>query len=1166
MEFRILGLLAVAEEDRPVAVGRGKESALLAVLLVNANRPLSVDELIDELWETRPPANAAKTVQIYVSRLRRRLGHERIVTTPAGYLLRVEPGELDASRFEQLAAEGQSQLEAGNPERAEIVLSEALDLWRGEALADFRFARFAQAEIRRLQELHGSAVADRVESRLALGRAEELITELEALIRRQPLWERPRRQLMLALYHAGRQADALELYQATRALLAEELGLDPSPELQALERAILNQASEIERPPRPRTPHRREDAVEPSEPSRGAFVGRGAELEELLNGLGDAFDGRGSLFLLAGEPGIGKSRLADELIREARVRGARILAGRCWEAGGAPAYWPWVQSLRAYVREAVPELLRAELGAGAVELAQILPELHALLPELPEPASPDSEGARFRLFDATAEFLQNASARRPIVLILDDLHAADTPSLLLLQFVARCLSSARLLVVGAFRDVDPLPGQPLTTMLAEVVREPTTRRIALGGLSEADVAEYVELTASEIASPELVAALHEETEGNPLFVSEALRLLALEGLRREPSGVRIAIPQSVHDVIARRLTHLSDECNRVLVLASVLGREFDLTALARVGGLSEDELLERLDEAMAARVVSDVPGAAGRLRFAHVLIRDTLYEALTTARRVRLHRLAAETLESLYGDETGPHLAELAHHSIAGNDFAKGALNACRAGGYALALLAYEEAARLYEKGLAALDRVSAPEEEIRAELLLSLGEAELCAGESLAAKRAFLEAAEVARRLGVPLALARAATGYGGRIMYARAGDDDRLVPLLEEALAMLADGDVELRVGLLARLAGALRDEPDRSRRDALSREAVELARRSGNPIALGYALDGRAAAIMALDTVAECLALGNELREIGERIGDVERIVQGLSHRIIVHVLVGEIREAEDDLAAMSRIAEDLRQPVRLWQVYATQAMLALGAGRFVQADDLVTKAFVLGERAQPEMATPVHRLQRYALCDFRGGLEEVELTIRELVTQFPARPVFRCALAHLLAQLGRTAQAKQALDDLARADFSTLPFDMEWLYGISLLAETSALLSDRVSASTLYGLLLPWAALNVADHPEGFRGSASRYLGLLAATTEHWNEAAQHFQDALVMNERMGARPWLAHTQHDYAQMLLACDGLGNRERARELLDQALETYHELEMEPHVVKASGAIATW
>ena len=726
----MLGLLEVVEDGRPLAIGPGKERALLALLLMNTNQPLSIDRLIEELWDERQqPENSAKTVQIYISRLRGHLGRGRIVTTSAGYMLRAEPGELDARCFEQLADEGQSQLEAGNPARAEIVLSEALDLWRGDAFADFRFDAFAQAEIGRLRELYGSAVADRVDARIALGRAEELISELRALVREQPLWERPRRQLMLALYQAGRQADALELYQSTRRLLANELGLDPSAELQALERAILNQAPEIEKPTRPRSRVPRTAAGKAAETSRGVFVGRETELDQLTSGLEDVLAGRGRLFLLVGEPGIGKSRLAEEMAARASAAGARVLWGRCWEAGGAPAFWPWVESLRAHIRKAEPEELRRQLGSGAAELAQILPELREIFVDLPEPAALESESARFRLFQATAEFVRNASDERPLMMVLDDLHAADTPSLLLLQFLARELGSTRVLLLGALRDVDPIPRQPVTAMLTEVAREPLTSRLLLAGLSEPDVREYVEQTASAIVSTELVAALHEETDGNPLFVSEALRLLTLEGIQPGSLGARIVIPQNVRDVIARRLTHLSGECNRVLVVASVLGREFALGAVARVGGVSEDQLLELLDEAMVVRVVSDVPGGPGRLRFAHVLIRDTLYEGLTTARRLLLHRQAAEALEALYGAEPGPHTAELAYHSIAGSDYDKGVGYARRAGDRAFALLAYEEAARLYGSAVEALDLSGLSDDERRCELLLSLGEAESRAG-----------------------------------------------------------------------------------------------------------------------------------------------------------------------------------------------------------------------------------------------------------------------------------------------------------------------------------------------------------------------------------------------------------------------------------------------------
>lgn len=737
MEFGILGPLEVSETGQPLDLGGAKQRALLAVLLLNANQVVSTDRLIDALWAKRPPETAAKALQVYVSQLRKTFGAGRLLTRAPGYLVQLAEGELDLDRFEALVLEARE----AEPISAAAKLHEALALWRGPPLAEFSYEAFAETEIRRLDERRLACLEERISADLAIGRHAELVGELEALVEHEPLRERLRSQLMLALYRSGRHAEALETYQQFRRTLVDQLGIEPGKHLRELEQAILQQDFALDFTDTP------EGAVDGSDAQRSAFVGRKAELEELVTGLDDAVAGRGRLFLLIGEPGIGKSRLMDEMARRARTRGMRVLIGRCWEAGGAPAYWPWVQSLRIYIRETPPEKLRAQLGSNAAEIAQIFPEIYNILPGLPDPPPLDAEGARFRLFDATSEFLRNASAAQPIMIVLDDLHAADVPSLLLLQFLARTLDSTHMLFVGALRDVDPLPREPVTALLTEVGRERATRRLPLVGLSEVDVAEYLELTASEFASPALVAALHTETDGNPLFVGETVRLLSVEGTpSMSRAGARLAIPQSVRNVIARRLAHLSAECNRVLVLASVLGREFAVGALAEVSSTTEDELLETLDEAMAARVITDLPTNPGSLRFAHVLIRDTLYEGLTTARRVRLHRLAFDALETRYGEEPRTHLAELAYHAIAGSNFDKGLSFATRAGDRELSLLAYEEAARLFEIALDALDLSDMHDETAQCGLLLSLGEAEARAGNTPAAKTAFLKAAQDAR------------------------------------------------------------------------------------------------------------------------------------------------------------------------------------------------------------------------------------------------------------------------------------------------------------------------------------------------------------------------------------------------------------------------------------
>ena len=1021
----MLGPLEVVDGGRALDLGGSKQRALLALLVLDANRPVSRDRLIDALWEDQPTATAAKALQVYVSQLRKTLGSDRVVTTAGGYLLRAEPGEVDLARFQSLHREGRPR--------------DALTLWRGEPLSEFARSKFAQADIARLEELYLSCLESRLAADLAAG--VDVAAELEGLVRAHPLRERLRELLILALYRAGRQADALAAYRDARAALTEELGIEPGKALRDLQQSILRQDPVLD--------------LAPPAPVRSTFVGREQELAQLVAGLDDAIGGRGRLFLLVGEAGIGKSRLADELIQAARARRVDVAVGRCWEAGGAPAYWPWVQSLR-------------ELGGDAL---------------FESDHKADDEGARFRLFDATVRFL--VSRERPLVLFLDDMHAADEPSVLLLEFLARELAQARILVVVACRDA---------SRLAEVMREPIAVRVALGGLSEDAVGEYVD---AELDSREFASALYERTEGNPLFLAETVRLLATEG--------RIAIPPSVRDVIVRRLARLGEDCNRVLVLAAVLGREFDHSALAAMGELTEDQLLDPLDEAMRARVVSEVPGTTARSRFAHVLIRDALYDSLTTARRIRLHRAAVEVLE----DD-----AELAHHAMAGSDLERALVFARRAGDRALALLAYEEAARLYDVALAAR-----PDEASRCELLLARGEAVARAGGTHAAKDSFVAAAEIARALRLPRALARAALGYGGRIVWVRGGGDPKLVPLLEEALAALPGDEQALRARLLARLSGALRDDHTRDRREALGAEAIELARATGDLSVIAYALDAYGYAILAPDTLGRCLELAHELRTAAEAAGDTER--QVASHMLALMALVprGRMSEAWAELDAGARLAGELRQRAQIAQIEGVRALFALAEGRLADGEVMLQERFELGRETLLEASVAIYRCQRHLAHDLRGDVAPVEPEIAELVTMFPARPVFRCVLAHVHASIGRSDEARRALAALTQNRVAALPFDQEWLFGMSLLAEAAALIGDAPAAGTLYEMLLPWAELNAVDIGEGCRGAVTRYLGLLAATLRRREEAAEHFRHAIAENERMGFAPWAERARED-----------------------------------------------
>lgn len=878
----------------------------------------------------------------------------------------------------------------------------------------------------------------------------------------------------------------------------------------------------------------------------------------------------GDSFLISGEPGIGKSRLTDELAKHAKDRGARVLVGRCWEAGGAPAYWPWVQALRSYLHGRDPELLGGQLGQGAADLAQILPELHDVFPDLRAPPSTDPDGARFRLFDATASFLRNASKDQPLVLVLDDLHAADTPSLLLFQFLASTLGENRLLVIGAYRDLDPTLRDPLSGTLAELSREPVTRRLPLTGLRESEVASFIEVTAGLAPPDRAAAAITRETEGNPLFVGEVVRMLEAEGRLAEvqdDAGWTFTVPEGVRAVIQRRLHGLSEECQRVLVLASVLGREFDVAALTRLSELAGEELLEVLDEALSERVVTDVPGIAGRLRFAHALIRDTLYEGLPAGRRLRLHREIGDALETLYAGNLEPHLAELAHHYFAAApagdpdpaiDYAR------RAGDNAAGLLAYEEAARLYEMAFEALlYRESAQDEdETRCELLLALGDAQARAGSGQKARETFVEAAGIARQSGMAERFGEAALGYGGRFVWARSGTDPNLIPLLEEALSLVSEDDCSLRARLLARLAGALRGDPSPELRASISTQAVEMARRIGDPETLAYALDGRFAVFYLAEHPSERLAAATEVLFHAEELGDSERAFQAHDYRNSALVQLGDISTVDAELEEMARLAAELRQPAQLWVVSHTRAMRALLDGRFDEAEQLIHEALAFGDRALGQHALFTFRLQLFALRKEQGRLGEVEEMIERSADDFPRRPVFRCLLAALYGDLGRYDEARTIFEELAAGEFAGNDLDDEWLLPTSLLAELCAMLGDAPRAKILYTLLRPHAERAASLWAEVSLGSVARYLGILAAMTADFKAAEDYFGDALAMNERMGARPWLAHTQEDYAKMLLARGKPADRVRARELLDQALAAYRELGMESYADRISAS----
>jgi tetratricopeptide (TPR) repeat protein len=896
----------------------------------------------------------------------------------------------------------------------------------------------------------------------------------------------------------------------------------------------------------------------------GVHVGREREVDKLCEAADLALAGRGRLVLISGEPGIGKTRLAEQLTTYAHLRDALVLWGRCYEGDGAPAYWPWMQVVRAYSVDHDPAALGATMGAGAADIAEIVSEVRRRLPDLEPAPAVGAEQARFRLFDSVTTFLVNASRREPLVVVLDDLHCADRPSLALLEFLAPQLGDARLLVVGMYRDTALQVEHPLTHTLGELARFRAPQRIALRGFTRAQVARYVSLTAGVEPDDALVDAVHAKSEGNPFFVAEIVRLLSAEGELDTARGA-IAIPREVRELIGRRLAPLSAHCRETLAIASVIGRDFELRVLQDVAGGSGEWLLEALDEARAARVIGTP--ATGRYRFAHVLISDTLADGLPASRRVQLHRRVGEALERAFAGRLEPHLAELAHHFLeaaAAGDVEPGLRYATAAAEQAGARLAHEEAARMYKRALSALD-VAPVDGARRCDLLLALGEAHHRAGDHGYARAAFRQAADAARELGSSERLARATLGYGGpRGSFAVV--DVELVGLLEEALTALGARDDALRARLLARLAMELYFSGRGERRATLVDEAVAIARRLGEPATLAYALNARYAALWGPENVEERLTIADEVVELARRAGDHRLAREGRGRRIVALFELGDVAVAHAEIEQHARAAQELRQPFGRWQAAVWRAAEALLAGRFAEGESRAREAFEVGRRVRMTDAENCFAVQSLIAGMEIGRLAELQATVEQLAERYPETTRWTASLAYLHTELGRRDEAAAAFEPLAARGFAAVRRDNQWLLAMTGLADTCAFLGDPRRAAELRDLLLPYAGRNVVI-VEGWAclGSADRPLGRLATTVGLWEDAEAHFEAALDLNARLGARPWLARTEHGYAQMLLARRQAGDAERARGLLRRAVGTARELGMTTLAEQAEAQLAT-
>jgi hypothetical protein len=850
------------------------------------------------------------------------------------------------------------------------------------------------------------------------------------------------------------------------------------------------------------------------------LVGRDREVALLQAGLDQALAGRGCVFLIVGEPGIGKSRLADEIGRRAGAQGMTVQWGRCWEAGGAPAYWPWLEVLGHLARAAPPEVI-ASLGPGGALLASIVTDLQArVAPPLAGgvPLPPASGDERFQLWRAVANLVRAAASERGLCLVLEDLHAADEASLNLLHFLAREARSLRLFLLGTYRDVEAQLQPGVGELLLRLGRE-----ASLLPLPRLDAAATALLLADRAGTvdPEVQRRIYRSTQGNPLFIEEMSRMLAEAG----PGGLDDgAVPLGVRAVIRQRLDRLAPDDRPLLELGAVSGDELDAELLGAASGRPPAEVRGTLQAATRAGVLVE---RGGRRRFSHALVREVLYRDLDDERRQTLHGQLMEGLWRLHGGDARAPLAELAHHALGGPPLLlpRAAALAIQAARRSLDLLAYEEAQAVLERTVAAVAAAGNPP-ALRAEVLLALADTRIRCGDAEGGKALCRDVAQLARGEGDPVLSARAALGYGEVFTFAVV--DPVLVDLLEEALSLLPPGDSPWRVRLLARLASALQPSPSMAEPVRTAREAIAGARRLGERRTLLDALHAGMAAMMDVVHPRERLPLNLEIEQLALAEGDQACLLRTQARLAIDHMGLGELEQADLRIEAFAALARELRAPWFLWRAPLFRSMRAMMHGRFAESEAHAAEALRIGRETrdpQVERCWILHREGFLRASERHEEMRAHDLLCRRERAALYAGTAWQAAGSALAAT--RMEDRPQTERHLALIRPEQQP-PVDNLYAIFHFVEPVAFAGSAEVAQRLLALLEQSSEQDVVLGMTqlGWDGPVARLRALLEERLGRRAEAFAHFQQAILRLERLGARPYLARCRYEYARALLA----------------------------------------
>ena len=1161
LEITLTGqLAATADGNKADATDLpGRQAAVVfAYLVAERDRPVPTEELAEAVWGGALPPTWRPALRGVVSKVRDFLGRLGLpaadtLTSSSGCYRLTLPGDtaVDVELAVGEADTARRALGAGHPHRALAAAGRARKIAGRPLLAGHNSA-WVEDRRAALYQLLLSCLELLADAHLAAGQAAMAVAPAADLVALEPFRDSAHRRLLAAHVAAGNRGEALRAYDRYRRVLAEELGVGPSPELEAAYLELLHAEpadgtlAPVAVPP----------AGPPHAPGPGVFVGRSVELRRLQAAWADTRAGRRRTVLVAGEAGIGKTRLATELASQAERDGAVVLAGRCDQHLGVP-YLPLREAVGRHLASYPSERLRGLLGPRAAELVRFWPELAWRLPALPSPSATgpaaDPAADPYLLLEALIGLLEAIAVTGPLLLLVDDLHGADEGSLLLLRSLAGARRPARLLTVLTYRDDERAPRAALTAALGDLVRAPGAELLTLAGLGAGEVAAMAEAAAARPlgqGGQALADVLRERTGGNPFLAGELLRHLAdtgsLDGgdVTEAAAGPAVDdVPESVRWVVGQRLARLGGPVEHVLGVLAVIGQQAELALLRRVAGLGWDDLLAALDVAVAARLLEERPGPPGRYAFHHPIVRDLLYRRLPASERARAHRRVGEALEELTGG--ADRLDELADHfALAGEPYADRAVGyAQRAGEQAAAGHRYEEAAHRHRQALALLERAGGADPERRVQLLCDQAGAWAAAGQARQATDAYLLAASAARSAGSADGLARAALGLGGPTGFWSA-DLGQSVPagVLGEALEAAGPGDSPARALLLARLAGwqavagFLGAAPEAGRLGLAGfAEAVAMARRLGDRRTLVSVLADQENAwngVLRPEGPAAALAASAELDRLAAELGDDDLAWQAGRARAGALLAAGDLDGIDRLTEREARAAQERRLPRHLWLSLRLRSAMAMLRGDFQDSERLATDADELGRRSIGAAAAMAHGAQLVFLRWLQGRPGQVEALLDRLAAQQAwAAGAWPRLLPLAYAGQGRDADARRLLDRAMAAPPDRRP----GVAGLVALVGAVAQLGDSAAAGRLSALLGPWAGHHLAAG-QIYLGAADHHLGILAASAGRWEDGLGHLRTALAAHERLGARPWQALTAQALAGTLRGRDQPGDQDLA------------------------------